>query len=119
MSIEDYGEIDFGNYNVKELTETVDKQHTRYLAGNFNSCVENELLYQFEFPDVAGSLGHFLDTMKRVNSKQWNITLFHYRKTGYPSSSVLVGFQVKEKDHIFFKIFLNQLGYSYKQNSKL
>ena len=81
--------------------------------------VENELLYQFEFPDVAGSLGHFLDTMKRVNSKQWNITLFHYRKTGYPSSSVLVGFQVKEKDNIFFKIFLNQLGYSNEQVSKL
>eukprot|EP00124_Ichthyophonus_hoferi_P001124 Ihof_evm6s52 gene=Ihof_evmTU6s52 len=64
------------------------KLHVRYMAGG-RSNVANEILYRFEFPEVPGAVGRFLDNM----SGNWNISLFHYRNYGHDIGQVLIGMQ--------------------------
>jgi len=47
----------------------------------------------------------------------WNISLFHYRNHGADHGRVLVGMQVPPSDRVSFKIFLDQLGYPYWDES--
>jgi threonine dehydratase len=45
------------------------------------------------------------------SSRQWNVSLFHYRNHGADIGRVLVGFQVPEKDNAAFDAFLGQVGF--------
>ncbi len=45
----------------------------------------HEKIYQVEFPERPGALKKFLSVLQ----PQWNITLFHYRRSG--KQDVLVG----------------------------
>ena len=45
---------------------------------------------QVDFPERPGALRDFLPTF----SARWNVTLFHYRKSGSRSTGVLLGLQV-------------------------
>ena len=38
----------------------------------------HEVIYQVEFPERPGALKRFLSVLQ----PQWNITLFHYRRSG-------------------------------------
>lgn len=84
------------------------KEHIRYMIGG---CAgpDNEQLIQFDFPERRGALGDFLKTM----SKQWNISLFHYRGTGSDNGRVLMGFDVPTKEASTFQDFLKNVGYNY------
>jgi threonine dehydratase len=44
---------------------------------------------------------------------EWNISLFHYRNQGADYGRVLVGMQVPAADEAAFAAFLDDLAYSY------
>lgn len=105
----------------KNGLETVDlsdnemaKLHIRHLVGGHAHEIKNEILYRFEFPDRPGALMSFLNNM----SHNWNISLFHYRNHGADYGRVLVGIQVEPAEKPDFKLFLDQLGYRYWDESK-
>jgi threonine dehydratase len=89
------------------------KLHIRHLVGGHAPCVDNEILYRFEFPERPGALMNFLDSM----GHGWNISLFHYRNHGADYGRVLVGMQVPPRDKAAFQKFLAQLGYRYWDES--
>lgn len=85
------------------------KQHIRYMVGGRSPGLEDERLYRFEFPERPGALLRFLTHLRG----QWNISLFHYRNHGSDYGRVLAGFQVPENELDQFHCFLDELGYSY------
>ncbi len=89
------------------------KLHVRHLVGGHAHEVTNEILYRFEFPDRPGALMNFLNNM----SHNWNISLFHYRNHGADYGRVLIGLQVAPEEKTEFKLFLDQLGYRYWDES--
>lgn len=115
-------------YRVCDLSDNeMAKGHARHLAGGrafisdggTNSTESNdfadksELVYRFEFPESPGALNIFLQTVHRCNNGQWSISLFHYRNHGHDFGRVLVGLLVNQSDMEEFGRFLEQLGYSY------
>ena len=90
------------------------KLHIRHLVGGRAAQAKNEILYRFEFPERPGALMKFLESM----SQNWNISLFHYRNHGTDYGRVLVGIQVPPAEKTAFKIFLDNLGYRYWDESK-
>ena len=54
------------------------KLHVRYMVGGRAPDVRSERVCRFEFPERAGALLEFLDTL----GGRWNISLFHYRNHG-------------------------------------
>ncbi|KAK9806307.1 hypothetical protein WJX72_009564 [[Myrmecia] bisecta] len=79
--------------------------HLRHLVGGrargspVSEDMQNERLYTVDIPERRGAIQQLLD----VISPHWNVTLFHYRKTGARSSAVLLGLQVPvEADERFF-----------------
>jgi threonine dehydratase len=69
----------------------------------------DELLYRFEFPERPGALLRFLKSI----GTSWNISLFHYRNHGSDYGRVLAGIQVRKADRAEFLRHLNELHYSY------
>lgn len=106
------------NYMVVDLTNNeLAKTHIRYqVGGQINSSI-NELLYQFDFPEKQESLLHFLTQLSNISNNKWNITLFNYRNTGSSIAHVLCGLNVPKHDIPKFKIFLNELGYTYNNET--
>ena len=74
--------------------ESLAKVHARYMVGGHGNGVENERLYQFEFPERPGALLMFLNAL----GKQFNISLFHYRNHGSAYGRVLMGIQVTDQE---------------------
>jgi threonine dehydratase len=67
--------------------------HLRHLVGGRARATEplaDERIFQVDFPERPGALRRFLPAV----SPRWNVTLFHYRRTGNRSSGVLLGVQV-------------------------
>ena len=87
----------------------VAKLHLRHLVGGRAPQAKHEVVYRFEFPEKPGALMKFLDTM----GHDWNISLFHYRNHGADFGRVLVGMQVPPNDQAEFAKFLQNLGYTY------
>jgi threonine dehydratase len=50
-------------------------------------------------------------------SETWNISLFHYRMHGGDFGRVLVGFEIPEGDQEKFQGFLDNLHYTYVEES--
>ncbi|GAB4821594.1 hypothetical protein N2152v2_008640 [Parachlorella kessleri] len=72
--------------------------HLRHLVGGRAmggaDQLPDEHIFQVDFPERPGALRKFL----AVLCPRWNITLFHYRKTGNQASGVLLGMQVPDAD---------------------
>lgn len=72
--------------------------HLRHLVGGrargSNGHLANERIMQVDFPERPGALRDFLAGL----DTRWNITLFHYRRTGNNASGVLLGIQVPPED---------------------
>jgi threonine dehydratase len=90
------------------------KLHIRHLVGGHAPGVDDEILYRFEFPERPGALMNFLNAM----SRGWNISLFHYRNHGADYGRVLVGMQVPARDQKKFELFLQELGYPYREETR-
>ncbi len=109
-------------FNALDLTDDeMGKSHIRYMVGGHmpknapqHTQAKNELVYRFEFPERSGALLNFLDKV----SQNWNISLFHYRNHGADYGRVLVGLQVPSKERKAFLEFLQNLGYTYSDESK-
>ncbi|CAG9462070.1 unnamed protein product [Pedinophyceae sp. YPF-701] len=87
-------------YQTRDLSAMEDAQvHLRHLVGGRAGAVRNERLFVVEFPERPGALKIFL----RPFSPRWNVTAFHYRRSGNQVSSVLVGLQVPVEDEGEFK----------------
>ncbi len=83
--------------------------HVRHLVGGHNPDLEDEIIYRFEFPERPGAL---LDFLTRIG-KRWNISLFHYRNHGAAYGRVLVGLQAPKSERKALNSYLDELGYSY------
>ena len=98
------------NYPVEDMTDNeMAKLHVRYMVGGRGNGVKNERLIRFEFPERPGALLRFLNFM----GERWNISLFHYRNHGAAYGRVLVGIQVPQADNEALHEFLQNLGYSW------
>ncbi|RDH83171.1 MAG: threonine ammonia-lyase, biosynthetic [endosymbiont of Galathealinum brachiosum] len=89
------------------------KLHVRHMVGGHANKIENEVLYRFEFPERPGALLEFLAHI----GKRWNISLFHYRNHGAAFGRVLVGLQVPFDERKDVKVFLDDLGYNWWDES--
>ncbi|MEW6353938.1 MAG: threonine ammonia-lyase, biosynthetic [Pseudomonadota bacterium] len=98
-------------YEVLDMTDNeMAKLHVRYMVGGHNNGeVAHEALYRFEFPERPGALLRFLTSM----GQRWNISLFHYRNHGAAYGRVLVGVQIAPQEQKDFQAFLDELGYTY------
>lgn len=98
------------NYPVEDMTDNeMAKLHIRYMVGGRGNGVENERLFRFEFPERPGALLRFLNYM----GERWNISLFHYRNHGAAYGRVLAGIQVPKEDNEELQSFLENLGYTW------
>lgn len=98
------------HYTVEDMTDNeMAKLHIRYMVGGRGNGVKNERLFRFEFPERPGALLRFLNYM----GERWNISLFHYRNHGAAYGRVLAGIQVPKEDNEELESFLQNLGYSW------
>jgi len=98
------------DYPVEDMTDNeMAKLHVRYMVGGRGHGVKNERLFRFEFPERPGALLRFLKYM----GERWNISLFHYRNHGAAYGRVLVGIQVPKEENDDLAVFLQDLAYSY------
>ncbi len=100
------------DYAVLDLTDNeMAKLHIRHMVGGHApACVDNEVLYRFEFPERPGALLNFLTQL----GARWNISMFHYRNHGAAYGRVLVGMQVPDAEHDALQQFLQGLSYPYQ-----
>jgi threonine dehydratase len=89
------------------------KLHVRYMVGGHARGMAHEVLYRFEFPERPGALHGFL----RAIGARWNISLFHYRNHGSDYGRVLAGIQVPPAEREDFLLHLNELHYSYVEET--
>ena len=73
-----------------------------------------ETMLSFQFPERPGALMNFLQKM----GERWNISLFHYRNHGADFGRVLVGMQVPAGDNSELIQFLEDLDYSYTDETE-
>lgn len=106
--------LDANGYPALDLTDDeMAKLHVRYMVGGRSPAVGHEQVFRFEFPERPGALMKFLDSM----SRDWNISLFHYRNHGADYGRVLVGMQVPPGDAAALQRFLETLGYSWREET--
>ncbi len=90
------------------------KEHVRHMVGGRSALAHDERLFRFTFPERPGALMRFLNALH----PDWNISLFHYRNQGADHGRILVGLQVPRGDARALRQFLDQLGYSYADESE-
>jgi threonine dehydratase len=89
------------------------KLHVRHMVGGSAAKIKNERIFRFEFPERPGAL---LDFLKAIGN-DWNISLFHYRNHGSDYGRILAGIQVPDEDSDELEAHLDDLGYSYSEES--
>lgn len=101
-------------YPIVDMTDNeMAKLHIRYMVGGHAPAVRDELVYRFEFPERPGALLRFLINM----GQDWNISMFHYRNHGAAYGRVLLGIQVPETERDRFAEFLQEIAYTYVEES--
>jgi threonine dehydratase len=104
-------------YQVVDMSgNEIAKLHVRYMVGGRAPGMDaalDELLYRFEFPERPGALLRFLKSI----GTSWNISLFHYRNHGSDYGRVLAGIQVPKADRAVFLQHLQELHYSFTDES--
>ncbi len=102
-------------FKTLDLTDDeLTKLHLRHMVGGHSPLAHNELLYRFEFPERPGALMKFVGHM----SRNWNISLFHYRNNGSDYGRIVVGMQVPPEEMQQWQAFLDNLGYRYWDENK-
>ncbi|KAK9844448.1 hypothetical protein WJX74_002632 [Apatococcus lobatus] len=99
-----------GGFSPLDLSAIQEAQvHLRHLVGgrarSFMGELPDERIMTVEFPERPGALRAFL----LKTSPRWNISLFHYRKSGIQTSQVLLGIQVPAQDEPEFQKALELL----------
>ena len=108
-------ELRGAGYGVQDMTSNeMAKLHVRFMVGGHARGIEHEQLYRFEFPERPGALLKFLQAV----GTRWNISLFHYRNHGSDYGRVLAGIQVPPAQRAEFLEHLNELHYSYTDETR-
>jgi threonine dehydratase len=101
-------------FAVRDMTDNeVAKLHVRHMVGGQARGLTDERLFRFEFPERPGALLKFLQAI----GTGWNISLFHYRNHGSDYGRVLAGIQVPADTRTDFLLHLNELHYSYTEET--
>ncbi len=107
-------ELGEAGYHVISLMDNeAAKLHLRHLVGGKSVDAQHEHLYRFEFPERPRALLDFLTKL----AGRWNISLFHYRNHGAAFGRVLVGFEVPDAERPDFHTFLDDVGYTFVDES--
>ena len=104
---------DNGFENLDLTDNELAKTHVRYMVGGRSTNVSGERLFRFWFPERPGALARFLATM----GADWNISLFHYRTQGGDFGRVLVGLEIPSGQQAQLKLFLDNLGYRFVEET--
>ena len=106
--------LENSHYSVINLMDNeLAKLHIRHLVGGRSEEVRDEVVYRFDFPERPGALLKFLTE----SAGRWNISLFHYRNHGAAFGRVLVGLEVPVPERGELNTFLDDLGYTYVNES--
>jgi threonine dehydratase len=101
-------------YPVVDMTDNeMAKLHVRHMIGGRAQDLADECLFRFEFPERPGALLRFLEAV----GSRWNISLFHYRNHGSDYGRVLAGIQVPAAQRPELLLHLNDLHYSYVEET--
>jgi len=105
-------DLEMGGYTVTDLTEDgVAKLHLRHMIGGQQTeSAQNEHVFTVEFPERAGALMHFLDSL----NDRWNISLFHYRNEGSVVGRGLIGLQYDDSESADVISVLEEVGYTFE-----
>ena len=107
-------DLERAGYAAVDLTHNeLAKIHTRHLVGGRSDQAGGERVFSFDFPERPGALRSFLDRL----SPDLNITLFHYRNHGAAVGRVLAGLQHAGGDAAKIRRFLDEVGYSYRDET--
>ena len=107
-------ELEDKGYPVLDLTEDeISKYHIRHMVGGHADAVTSERVFRFEFPERPGALFNFLNKL----GGRWNISMFHYRNHGAAYGRVLAGLQVSAGERKKVAAFLNDLGYTWVEET--
>ncbi len=102
--------LEKAGYPVEDMTDNdLAKNHIRHMVGGHGPAVDNEIVYRFQFPERPGALLEFLTKL----AGRWNISMFHYRNHGSAFGRVLVGMQVPKGERKNLEGLLDELQYSY------
>ncbi|MBP5627391.1 threonine ammonia-lyase, biosynthetic [bacterium] len=105
-----YAKLNGLGYEICDLTgNLLAMTHVRYMVGGHANLKGEETLFQFEFPERAGTLKNFLDAM----GSKWDITMFHYRNLGASVGRIFMGLMVPPEEKAQLNEVLKNLGYSY------
>jgi len=80
--------------------------HLRHLVGGRGGGLPHERILLVDFPERPRALLAFLTAL----SPRWNVSLFHYRASGGPTTSALIGVQVPPGDEADFAAATASLG---------
>lgn len=102
-------------YSVVDMTDNeIAKLHIRHMVGGRAKEATDEMIFTFEFPERPGALMKFLTRL----GDRWNISMFHYRNHGSADGKVLAGLQIPRKDRKKAHVFLDDLGYSWAEETE-
>ena len=102
-------------YPVVDMTDNeIAKLHIRHMVGGRAKEATDEMIFTFEFPERPGALMKFLTRL----GDRWNISMFHYRNHGSADGKVLAGLQIPRKDRKKAHVFLDDLGYSWAEETE-
>ena len=108
-------QLNSAGYKTIDLSDNeLAKTHLRYMIGGRSAEANRERLFRFWFPERPDALTKFLADM----GEGWNITLFHYRSQGGEFGRVLIGLEIPEQSEQQLKIFFDNLGYHYIEETK-
>jgi threonine dehydratase len=85
----------------------------RYVAEVAEVGEQREAIIAVTIPERPGALRQFLQSL----GTRWNISLFHYRNHGAAFGRVLCGFEVPAAERPALRERLDQLGFSYREES--
>jgi len=109
--------LNAAGFPTQDLSEMEEAQvHLRHLVGGSAKGLTNEHMFIVEFPEKPGALGKFLNRL----SPKWNVSAFHYRRSGNQTSNVLLGFQLPPQEREDFNQVIAELGkeeFSFKELS--
>jgi len=107
--------LDEKGYSVADMTDNdIAKLHVRHMVGGRAQEATDEMIFRFEFPERPGALMQFLIKL----GDRWNISMFHYRNHGSADGNVLAGLQIPAKDRAEAHTFLDDLGYSWAEETE-
>lgn len=105
-----YAKLNGLGYEIADMTgNLLAMTHVRYMVGGHANLKGEETLFQFEFPERAGTLKTFLDAL----GSRWDITMFHYRNLGASIGRIFIALMVPPEEKQLLDDVLKGLGYPY------